>query len=53
MNKLNPKISPLYQAILHFSANSIPFGAGDANYIELIDCILIHFNKLKEMYEEV
>ncbi|GEM_PF-5298565 len=45
-------ISPLYQYIRDFSGDTVPSGAGDANYFELV---LISFlsclNKLLEIYQ--
>jgi hypothetical protein len=51
---LDPKISPLYQYIRDFSQQTVPSGAGDANYSELFclaDYAVIHFTKLMKAYE--
>jgi len=49
MITLNPK----FEARADYSGEAAPSGAGHANYIELIDCILIHFNKLRKLYENL
>ena len=48
----SPMISPLYQYIRHFSGDTAPSGAGDANYFApMLDQILIHFRNLMEIYQ--
>jgi len=50
--KLDPKISPLYQAIRTIDKQAIPSGAGDANYIEpLVEYIIIEFHKIRKIFQ--